>query len=161
MHGPAALPSGDARADAGDDSHCINHCPEKPMNRLVVALLSSLVIAQVHAQDGPPVAGATTVGVAVARVQDVALGFSARKQILGHEVVNADGDLVGKVDDLIVSPDMSVTYAIVGVGGFLGVKRHHVAIPVDQFTRRNDAFLLAEATRELIKSLPAFDYAEP
>jgi sporulation protein YlmC with PRC-barrel domain len=107
------------------------------------------------------VAGSTTVSVAVAQVQDVALGFSARKQILGHMVVNADGDVVGKVDDLIVAPDMSVTYAIVGVGGFLRVKRHHVAIPVDQFVRQNDAFLLAGATRELIKSLPAFDYAEP
>jgi sporulation protein YlmC with PRC-barrel domain len=131
------------------------------MNRLVVALLSSLVLVQAHSQDGPPVAGSTTVSVAVAQVQDIALGFSARKQILGHEVVNTDGDVVGKVDDLVVAPDMSVTYAIVGVGGFLGVKRHHVAIPVDRFTRQNDAFLLAGATRELIKSLPAFDYAEP
>jgi sporulation protein YlmC with PRC-barrel domain len=146
---------------AGDDSSGINHRHETSMNRPVVALLLSLVLAQVHAQEALPVAGSTTVGVAVAQVQNIAFGFSARKQILGHQVVNADGDVVGKVDDLIVAPDMSVTYAIVGVGGFIGVKRHHVAIPVDRFTRQNDAFLLADATRELIKSLPAFDYAEP
>jgi sporulation protein YlmC with PRC-barrel domain len=131
------------------------------MSRLVVALLSSLVLTQAQAQADPPVAGSTTVDIAFAQLQDVALGLSARKQIIGREVVNDQGDTVGKVDDLIVAPDMSVTYAIVGVGGFLGVKRHHVAIPVDQFARKSDVFLLSGATRAFIKSLPAFDYAEP
>ena len=131
------------------------------MSRLVVALLASLVLAQAESEEAPPVAGSTTFSFAAAQMQDITFGFSARKQIIGHEVVNADGDIVGKVDDLIVAPDMSVTYAIVGVGGFLGVKRHHVAIPVDQFRRQNDGLLLPGATREAIKSLPAFDYAEP
>jgi sporulation protein YlmC with PRC-barrel domain len=131
------------------------------MNRLFVALLSSLVLAQAHAQEGPPVAGTTTFRFVTADLQAVAFGLSARKQILGHVVFNEQGETVGKVDDLIVAPDTSVSFAIVGVGGFLGVKRHHVAIPVDEFKSQNDGFLLAGATREAIKSLPAFDYAEP
>jgi sporulation protein YlmC with PRC-barrel domain len=131
------------------------------MNRLLVALLSSLALAQAGAQGSVPVAGSTTVEIGSVQLVDVALGLSARKQILGHLVVNGQGDTVGKVDDLVVAPDRSVTYAIVGVGGFLGVKRHHVAIPVDEFTPQNDIFLLAGATREIIKSMPAFDYVEP
>jgi hypothetical protein len=131
------------------------------MNRLLIALLSSLSLAQAHAQDAPSVAGSTTLRLGSVELQAVALGLSARKQILGHLVFNEQGDTVGKVDDLIVAPDTSVTFAIVGVGGFLGVKRHHVAIPVDEFKPQNDGFLLAGATREAIKSLPAFDYVEP
>ena len=131
------------------------------MNRLLVALLSGLALAQAQAQDSPPVAGTTAVDTPLFHVQVVAFGLSARKQIIGHLVFNEQGDTVGKVDDLIVAPDTSVTFAIVGVGGFLGVKRHHVAIPVDEFSPQDDGFLLAGATREAIKSLPAFDYTEP
>ena len=131
------------------------------MNQLLVALLASLTLAQAQAQDRPPVAGSTTIGIASAELKSVAFGLSVRKQILGHMVFNEEGDTVGKVDDLIVAPDTSVTYAIVGVGGFLGAKRHHVAIPVELFAPKNDGFVLAGATREVIKSLPAFDYAEP
>ena len=135
------------------------------MSRLVAALLSSLVLAQAQAQaqakDDPPIAGSTAVDVALVRVHDVAVGLSARKQIIGHYVVNEQGNAVGKVVDLIVAPDMSITYAIVGVGGLLGASRRQVAIAVDQFTRRNDSFMLPGATPELVKSLPAFAYAEP
>ena len=130
------------------------------MHRLLVALLSGLALVQAQAQD-PPVAGTTTFEIASTKLEAIAYGLSARKQIIGHLVFNEQGDTVGKVDDLIVAPDNSVTFAIVGVGGFLGVKRHHVAIPVEDFKPQNDAFLLAGATREAIKSLPAFDYAEP
>jgi len=130
------------------------------VNRLLLALVASLALGQAGAED-LPVAGSTTLDLGSIHLVGAAVGLSARKQILGHLVVNEQGDTVGKVDDLVVAPDMSVTYAIVGVGGFLGVKRHHVAIPVDEFTPKNDTFLLAGATREAIRSLPAFDYAEP
>jgi hypothetical protein len=53
-----------------------------------------------------------------------------------------------------------VSFAIVGVGGFVGVRRHHVAIPVSLFTPRSGDFLLPGATKAAIKSLPAFEYQE-
>ena len=56
------------------------------------------------------VAGSTTTGVAVAEMQEVALGWSAKKQILGKTVFNENHEAVGKVDDLIVAPDRSVSY---------------------------------------------------
>jgi len=134
------------------------------MKRLAVAGLTGLCVAVAVADESAParapVAGSTTIGVAVVQMQDVALGLSARKQILGHAVYNDQGDKVGTVDDLIVAPDKSVSFAIVGVGGFIGLRRHHVAIPVDQFSRRNGEFVLSGATKEVITSLPAFDYTE-
>ncbi len=118
----------------------------------------TLVLANgaVHAQ----VAGTTTIGIAVAEIQDVAVGWSAKKQIIGHVVYNEAGDKVGKIDDLIVAPDSSVSYAIVGAGGFVGLRRHHVAIPVAQLTQKDGEFLLPGATKAAIKAMPAFDYAD-
>jgi sporulation protein YlmC with PRC-barrel domain len=106
------------------------------------------------------VAGRTTIGVSVAQVEAVAVGWSARKQIIGHDVYNEGGEKVGKVDDLIVTPDNAVSFAIVGAGGFVGVRRHHVAIPVSLLTPHAGDFVLPGATKEAIKSLPAFQYEE-
>lgn len=69
------------------------------------------------------VAGSTTFNAAVVDVQVVAMGWSAKKQILGASVYNDADELVGKIDDIIVAPDSSVSTAIVGVGGFIGVGR--------------------------------------
>jgi sporulation protein YlmC with PRC-barrel domain len=106
------------------------------------------------------VAGTTTIGVAVAEVDVVASGWSAKKQILGKQVINEKQQKVGKVDDIIIAPDRSVSYAIIGAGGFVGVARHDVAIPVDQIETQDGKLLLRGATKDAIKALPAFEYAK-
>ena len=106
------------------------------------------------------VVGSTQLGVAVAELRDVATGWSAKRQVLGKTVYNDSGDGIGKVDDIIVSPDKAVSYAIIGAGGFLGVGRHDVAIPVSQIKQQGDGkFVLAGATKDAIKAMPPFEYA--
>jgi uncharacterized protein YrrD len=112
--------------------------------------------ARVSAQ----VAGSTLLGVAYAELRDVASGWSAPRQLLGQNVYNEKNEKVGKVDDLIVSPSKSVSYAIIGAGGFLGVARHDVAIPVSQFTQSEGKFVLNGASKDAIKNMPAFEYAQ-
>ena len=58
-----------------------------------------------------------------------------------------------------MSPDKSVSYAIIGAGGFLGVGRHDVAIPVNQLKENDGKFVLAGATKAAIKAMPEFEYA--
>jgi sporulation protein YlmC with PRC-barrel domain len=106
-----------------------------------------------------PVAGAQTVGVTQAEVQVVATGWSAKKKILGKAVYNDNGQKIGTVDDIIISPDHKVTYAIVGAGGFVGVGKHDVAIPVTQLKQESDKIVLPGATKEALRSLPEFKYA--
>jgi hypothetical protein len=130
------------------------------MKRTVLMGLVGLTFALANAAARAQVAGTTTIGIAVAQVQEVAVGWSAKKQIIGHVVYNDAGDKVGKIDDLIVAPDSSVSYAIVGAGGFVGLRRHHVAIPVDQLSQSNGEFVLPGATKEAIKAMPTFDYAD-
>ena len=81
----------------------------------------------------PAIAGGTILGVSVSELVAVVNGWSIKKQILGKDVYNDKSEKIGKVDDLIVSQDKAITYAIIGAGGFLGVDRQDVAIPVNQF----------------------------
>ena len=106
------------------------------------------------------VVGSTQLGVAVAELRDVTTGWSAKRQVLGKTVFNDGGDRIGKVDDIIVAPDKAVSYAIIGAGGFLGVGRHDVAIPVSQIKQQSDGkFILAGATKDALKAMPSFEYA--
>ncbi len=105
------------------------------------------------------VVGSTTLGVAYAELRDVTTGWSTKKQVLGKKVFNDTGETVGKIDDIIVSPDKAVSYAIIGAGGFLGVGRHDVAIPVNQLKENDGKFILAGATKDAIKDMPEFEYA--
>jgi hypothetical protein len=48
----------------------------------------------------------------------------------------------------------------VGTGGFLGIDRHDVAIPIGQLKLEGDKLLLPGATKEGLKALSKFEYAK-
>jgi len=124
---------------------------------LATALLAlASVMATPHAYS--QIAGTTTVGIEITHL--VAAGWSAKKQILGKVVYNEDGAQVGKIDDLIIAPDSALSYVIIGAGGFVGLKRHHVAIPAGQLYLRDGPFYLPGATKAAIKAMPPFEYAK-
>jgi sporulation protein YlmC with PRC-barrel domain len=86
-------------------------------------------------------------------------GVSAKRQVLGKEIYNDQGEMVGRIDDLILTKKV-VTYAIVGAGGFLGLGRHDVAIPADRFLRDNERIVLPDATKEALRAMPCFEYTQ-
>jgi sporulation protein YlmC with PRC-barrel domain len=124
-------------------------------NILIAASLALMTPGLAQAQ----VAGSTVLGVAAAELREVATGWSAKRQVLGRPVFNDKNEKVGTVDDIIISPDKAVAYAIVGAGGFLGVAKHDVAIPVNQFTQTDGKLVLTAATKDAIKAMPPFEYA--
>ena len=75
----------------------------------------------------------------------------------GCDFLHVAGD--GKIDDLIIAPDTAVSFVIVGAGGFVGLGKHDVAIPVTQLKQQDGKFVLPGATKEAIKALPKFEYA--
>lgn len=128
------------------------------MRIIGVLLTSGLAVASsaaLHAQ----VAGSTLLAVSVTEAREVADGWSAKRQVLGHAVFNDSNEKIGTVDDIIIAPDKSVTYAIIGAGGFLGVARHNVAIRVSQLKVDGDKLVLPGATKEALKQAPEFEYA--
>ena len=78
---------------------------------------------------------------------------------MGKTIYNDADQKVGKIEDLIVSPERSVSYVIVGAGGFVGIGRHDVAIPVTQIQDRAGKLVMAGATPDTIKAMPEFSYA--
>ncbi|MFM0039412.1 PRC-barrel domain-containing protein [Paraburkholderia strydomiana] len=78
--------------------------------------------------------------------------------MVDEPVYNDLNDKIGSIDDVIVSPDRQATFAVVSVGGFLGMGKHYVAIPIDHFEIRDGNLFLAGATKEALKSVPSFVY---
>lgn len=132
---------------------------KKNLSRLSLATLALAgalcVIGPVTAQVA---GGTTTVGVTVVESTQVAMGWSVKKSLMGKTVYNDADQKIGKVDDLIISPDKSVSYVIIGAGGFIGLGRHDVAIPVTKIEERGGKLVMTGATKDTIKAMPAFQY---
>ena len=127
----------------------------KPIQFLLAAfVLISPSIS--HAQ----VAGATPLGVTVTELAAVVKGWSVKRTVLGQPVYNDKDEKVGSVDDIIITPDKAVSYAIIGTGGFLGLATHDVAIPVSQLKLVDKKLVLPGATKEALKAIPEFQYAQ-
>jgi sporulation protein YlmC with PRC-barrel domain len=115
-------------------------------------------------QANPPVAGATPLGVTVTEMEAVVVGWSAKRDLLGKTVTNDKKEKIGKIEDLIVAPGSGskmphASVAIIGVGGFLGMGRHDVAIPTDQIKVEGTNLVLPGATKDALKAVPEFQYA--
>ena len=125
-------------------------------------LYSALVLAGVQTLSlnvYAEVVGASVIGVTVSEVTEIASGWSVKKSFLGKPVYNEKGDKIGSVDDLIIAPNKTLSYAIIGAGGFLGMGKYDVAIPVTQINEINGKMELKGATKESIKQMPKFEYA--
>jgi hypothetical protein len=105
------------------------------------------------------VVGSTTLGVTVTELQSVATGWSAKRNVLGQMVYNEKNEGIGRIDDIVIAPDKSVSYAIISAGVFLHVVKHDVAIPVSHLALKNGQYILAGATKDTLNAMPAFEYA--
>ena len=92
-------------------------------------------------------------GVTVTELRDVTKGWSVKRKVLGQPVYNEKDERIGSVDDIVVT-DKAISYGIVNAGGFLGLTKHNVAIPVSQFKLIDNKFVLLGATKETLKASP-------
>lgn len=103
-----------------------------------------------------PVVGSAIVDVAVTEVY--ATGYRASK-ILHSHVYNKKGERIGKIDDFIIGSEKDVTFAIIAVGGFLGLGEKLVAVPA-VLLEKNDKkqLVLPNAEKDDLKALPEFKF---
>jgi len=88
----------------------------------------------------------------------LATGYRASK-VVGSTVVNEANETVGTIDDLIVTPSDKVPFAVLSVGGFLGMGTKYVVVPYNSLQPHNKQMLLPGATKESLKTLPDFKYS--
>jgi PRC-barrel domain len=99
-----------------------------------------------------------TIDLVKVDVQKLAAGYRASK-VIGSNVVNDANETIGEIDDLLVSLDGKEPYAVLSIGGFLGMGTHLVVVPYDTLKFADKKVLLPGGTRDGLKMLPAFQYA--
>jgi hypothetical protein len=109
--------------------------------------------AQAKAQGVPQ-----TVELAKVDVHELSAGYRSSK-VVGRSVVNDANETIGKIDDLLVSPDGKQPYAVLSIGGFLGMGAHLVVVPYDTLKFAEKKVMLPGGTKEGLKMLPEFKYA--
>lgn len=119
-----------------------------------LATAATLTMPLVVLAQGTP----QTVQLVKVDVVKLSTGYRASK-VIGSTVVNEAGDTVGKIDDIIVGPDVKAPFVVLSVGGFLGVGDKLVALPYEQMRTNGKKIVLPGATKDSLKSLPEFKYA--
>src|ERR1700733_15382017 len=81
--------------------------------------------------------------------------------LIGASVVNDKDEKIGRVDDLIVTPTDRVLFAVISVGGFLGINGRMVAVPYMSLTidDKGRKVVLPGASKDALTQLPPFHYA--
>jgi hypothetical protein len=123
------------------------------------ALLALTVLAASVAGAAPSYAQGAPQTVINMDVSNVSSGWRATK-IIGATIVNEGEEKVGTIDDLIVSRTDRIPYAIVSVGGFLGVGNKLVAVPMANLQFSMEHTLMTGADKASLKALPAFSYSK-
>ena len=125
---------------------------------VLLALALGFVNTSFAQQSSAPVVGGAIMAVNVDVV--ATSGYRASK-LLGKPVYNNQGEKIGTLDEIIIASDQMVSVGIVSVGGFLGVGSRNVAVPALLFELNEEGqTVLPEATKEVLKALPEFLYAE-
>lgn len=91
--------------------------------------------------------------------------YLAKDLLLGAKVHNAEGAIVGDIEDLILNGDNQVEGVVMGTGGFAGFGEKRVGVKLSALQIKNEngkiTITLPEATKEAIDGLEAFKRTQP
>jgi len=93
-------------------------------------------------------------------VAKVAFGYRTSK-LIDTEVQNDKGDKIGEIDDIIIDKQKAL-FAIIEVGGFLGIGGNLIAVPYESLTLndKGDKITLPGGTKEELQKLKKFEYTK-
>jgi PRC-barrel domain protein len=116
------------------------------------ALAAAMSSGPAHAQLNPQ-----TVTLMKVDPQTLATGYRSSKMV-GSSVSNENNETVGTIDDLIITPGGQAPYAILSVGGFLGLGTKYVALPFTSLKIVDKKVVLPGGTKDALQGLPDFKY---
>jgi len=91
--------------------------------------------------------------------------YLARDLVLFAKVQNADGQIIGDVEDLILNADNQVVGVVMGTGGFAGFGEKRVAVRLSALQIKNEdgvvTVVLPQATKEVLAALEPFKRTKP
>jgi PRC-barrel domain len=126
--------------------------------RRMLYLLPAAMLGFAVAQDAAAQGAPQTIAAVHVDIQKLSTGYRMSK-IVGGTVRNDANERIGTVDDLLVTRDDRVPFAVLSVGGFLGIGKHLVIVPSDMLQIGDDGIMLPGATKDALKAMPEFRYA--
>ncbi|MBR0899747.1 PRC-barrel domain-containing protein [Bradyrhizobium tropiciagri] len=93
------------------------------------ALLATLAIAQTPTDKGDKMSPAASTS---ATSPTEFKGNWRASKVVGLSVYNDKSESVGSINDLLMDKGGAIKAVVIGVGGFLGVGEHLVAVPLDK-----------------------------
>ena len=128
------------------------------MNRLAELIaVAAVAIAAANASPALAQGAKQTVGLAQINPATLASGYRSSK-VVGSAVYNEANEQIGNIDDLIVTTKESVPYAILSVGGFLGIDRHYVVVAMSSLEVDDARIVLRGGSKESLRALPGYSY---
>lgn len=113
----------------------------------------TLIAAHAGAQGVPQ-----TVQLVKTNVQELAAGYRSTK-VVGSSVLNDAGETIGEIEDVLISNDGKHPFAILSIGGFLGMGTHLIAVPYDTLVFGDKKITLPGGTKDGLRMLPEFKFA--
>lgn len=129
------------------------------MNRLLTGLAATVLVVTPLCMPAYAQGAAQTAALMSIDPATVAVGYRASK-VVGSAVTDAAGAKLGTVDDLIITTSDQVPYAVLSVGGFLGLGEKHVLVLAKDLDVVNDTIVLAGGTKASLTALPAYTYTK-
>jgi sporulation protein YlmC with PRC-barrel domain len=126
----------------------------KTMTFVSAALASVVLLSGAAKAQGTP----QTVDIAKIDVQQLSADYRASK-VIGNSVLNDANETIGKVDDLLISPDGKTPFTVLSIGGFLGMDSHYVVVPYNSLNLADNKVVLPGGTKDMLRMLPEFKYA--
>jgi sporulation protein YlmC with PRC-barrel domain len=128
------------------------------MTRAISLLAGAALFAVAFSGQAFAQGAAQTVTLTKVDGQTLTTGYRTSK-VVGSHVLNEANETIGTIDDLIVTPNDKVPFAVLSVGGFLGVGSSYVVVPYSAIEMRDKKMVLRGATKESLKNLPEYKYA--
>jgi PRC-barrel domain protein len=127
------------------------------MSRAALFFAGSILLAM--PLTSPALAQGAPQTVTLMKVDPASLATGYRtSKIVGSSVVNEANETVGTIDDLIVTPTDKVPFAVLSVGGFLGLGTKYVVVPFTSLQFQDKKIVLGGATKDSLTALPEFKY---
>ena len=105
------------------------------VKHISAALAASALLASVAFAQTPT---ATTDRMAPSQMSSSLHGDWRASKVVGLNVYNDNNQSIGSISDLLMDKSGNVKAAVIGVGGFLGVGEHLVAIPFEKINFVNE-----------------------
>ncbi len=123
---------------------------------IATALLSTAIVSgAAYAQQATPAERAAPAATTAAASSDKMMlkGKWRASKLMGLDVYNEANEKLGDVNELILDKDGKVAAVVIGVGGFLGMGEHDIAVTMDKLKFieepvRTSAAPAATTTRE-------------